>query len=81
MSVLKTFCIIAAIFMTIGVARVALAGVTAQVLNSNAELTNTLEKATDESSDLRSCIRSMPTRAFATLRALMAWWSQRERYT
>ena len=30
--------------MTIGVARVALAGVTAQVLNSNAELTNTLEK-------------------------------------
>ena len=38
MSVLKTFCIIAAIFMTIGVARVALAGVTAQVLNSNAEL-------------------------------------------
>ena len=52
MSVLKTFCIIAAIFMTIGVARVALAGVTAQVLNSNAELTNTLEKATDESSDL-----------------------------
>ena len=38
MSVLKTFCIIAAIFMTIGVARVALAGVTAQ--------------ATDESSDL-----------------------------
>lgn len=51
MSVLKTFCIIAAIFMTIGVARVALAGVTA-VLNSNAELTNTLEKATDESSDL-----------------------------
>ena len=50
MSVLKTFCIIAAIFMT--VALVALAGVTAQVLNSNAELTNTLEKATDESSDL-----------------------------
>ena len=46
MSVLKTFCIIAAIFMTIGVARVALAGVTAQ------ELTSTLEKATDESSDL-----------------------------
>lgn len=43
MSVLKTFCIIAAIFMTIGVARVALAGVTAQVLNSNAALTNTLE--------------------------------------
>ena len=42
MSVLKTFCI----------ARVALAGVTAQVLNSNAELTSTLEKATDESSDL-----------------------------
>lgn len=30
MSVLKTFCIIAAIFMTIGVARVALAGVTAR---------------------------------------------------
>ena len=50
MSVLKTFCIIAAIFMTI--AREALAGVTAQVLNSNAALTNTLEKATDESSDL-----------------------------
>ena len=48
MSVLKTFCIIAAI----GVARVALAGITAQVLNSNAALTNTLEKATDESSDL-----------------------------
>ena len=41
-----------AIFMTIGVARVALAGITAQVLNSNAALTNTLEKATDESSDL-----------------------------
>ena len=47
MSVLKTVCI-----MTIGVARVALAGITAQVLNGNAELTNTLEKATDESSDL-----------------------------
>ena len=56
--------------MTIGVARVALAGVTAQVLNSNAELTNTLEKATDESSDLEVMHRSMaPTRAFATLRA------------
>ena len=34
MSVLKTVCIIAAVFMTIGVARVALAGVTAQVLNA-----------------------------------------------
>lgn len=76
MSVLKTFCIIAAIFMTIGVARVALAGVTAQVLNSNAELTNTLEKRPMRAPTWRSCIRSMaPTRAFATLRALMAWWS------
>lgn len=52
MSVLKTVCIIAAVFMTIGVARVALAGVTAQVLNGNAELASTLEKATDESSNL-----------------------------
>ena len=43
---------VSAVFMTIGVARVALAGVTAQVLNGNAELTNTLEKATDESSNL-----------------------------
>lgn len=76
MSVLKTFYIIAAIFMTIGVARVALAGVTAQVLNSNAELTNTLEKATDESSDLEvmHSVYGADTR-IRDLAALTAWWS------
>ena len=72
MSVLKTFCIIAAIFMTIGVARVALAGVTAQVLNSNAELTNTLEKATDESSDLE---------VMHSVYGVFGWGPPRERYT
>lgn len=41
-----------AAFFVIGVARVTLAGMTASVLNDNAELTNTLEKETDESSDL-----------------------------
>lgn len=41
-----------AAFFVIGVARVTLAGMTASVLNGNAELTNTLEKETDESSDL-----------------------------
>ncbi len=52
MGVLKTFCIVALVFIAIGAVRVALAGVTAGMLNSNAELTDTLEKATDESSDL-----------------------------
>lgn len=43
---------IVAAFFVIGVARVTLAGMTATVLNDNAELTDTLEKETDESSDL-----------------------------
>lgn len=83
MSVLKTFCIIAAIFMTIGVARVALAGVTAQVLNSNAELTSTLEKATDESSDLEGHAFGL-WRRHAHSRPCGRLWhggAQRERYT
>ena len=41
-----------AAFFAIGIARVTLAGMTASVLNDNAELTSTLEKETDESSDL-----------------------------
>lgn len=62
--------------MTIGVARVALAGVTAQVLNSNAELPTRLEKATDESSDLEvmHSVYGADTR-IRDLAALMAWWS------
>ena len=52
MGVIKVFCIIAAVFVAIGVARVTLAGVTASLLDSNAALTETLEKDTSESSDL-----------------------------
>ena len=83
MSVLKTFCIIAAIFMTIGVARVALAGITAQVLNSNAALTNTLEKATDESSDLEGHAFGLWCRHTHSRPCGRLWHggAQRERYT
>lgn len=52
MGVIKVFCIVAAVFVAIGVARVTLAGVTASLLDSNAALTETLEKDTSESSDL-----------------------------
>lgn len=52
MGVIKVFCVIALAFVAIGVARVALAGVTASLLDNNAELTETLEKDTSESSDL-----------------------------
>ena len=76
MSVLKTFCIIAAIFMTIGVARVALAGVTARCSTATPSLPTRSKRRPMRAPTWRSCIRSMaPTRAFATLRALMAWWS------
>lgn len=76
MSVLKTFCIIAAIFMTIGVARVALAGVTARCSTATPSLPARSKRRPMRAPTWRSCIRSMaPTRAFATLRALMAWWS------
>ena len=76
MSVLKTFCIIAAIFMTIGVARVALAGVRPRCSTATPNLPTRSKKRPMRAPTWRSCIRSMaPTRAFAILRAPMAWWS------
>lgn len=49
---------------------------TAQVLNSNAELTNTLEKATDESSDLEvmHSVYGADTR-IRDLAGAYGWWS------
>lgn len=50
--VVKVFCALVAIFFAIGLARVAIAGVTAAELNANAALTSSLEEAQDESSSL-----------------------------
>ncbi len=50
--VVKVFCVLAALFCAIGVARVAIAGVTTSMLNDNAQLTSSLEAAQDESSTL-----------------------------
>ena len=49
---IKLFCALAALFVAVGLVRVAIAGVTAGVLNENAALVNTLEDAQDESADL-----------------------------
>ena len=50
--VVKVFCVLVALFFAIGIARVAIAGVTASVLNTNAALNSSLETAQDESSNL-----------------------------
>lgn len=49
---IKVFAVLAAIFVAVGMARVALAGATSSIMNANAELTSELEEAQDESADL-----------------------------
>lgn len=49
---IKVFCVLAIIVCALGAARVAIAGVTAASLNGAASLSNELESAQDESSDL-----------------------------
>ena len=49
---IKLFCLLAAVFVAVGMVRVSIASVTAGVLNANATLVNTLEDAQDESADL-----------------------------
>lgn len=62
--VLKVFCMLAMLFVTVGVARIAIAGATASALNANAELTQTLEAGRDESTNLEvmRSVFSSPTR-------------------
>lgn len=49
---IRIFCVLAAIFVAVGMFRVALASATASIMNTNAELTSELEDAQDEGSDL-----------------------------
>lgn len=49
---IKLFCILAALFVAVGMVRVAVAGATSGIMNSNADLVNELEDARDSSSDL-----------------------------
>ena len=49
---IKIFCVLAAVFVAVGMLRVALASATAGIMNTNAELTSELEDVQDESSDL-----------------------------
>lgn len=48
----KVFCVLAATFVVLGAARVAIAGVTASSLNAAAELSGQLETAQEASADL-----------------------------
>lgn len=50
--VIKVFCVLVALFCTIGLGRVAIAGVTTAALNQNAAITSDLESAQDESASL-----------------------------
>lgn len=49
---IKLFCILAALFVAVGMVRVAVAGATSGIMNSNADLVEELEDARDSSSDL-----------------------------
>lgn len=49
---IRIFCVLAAVFVAVGMLRVALASATASIMNTNAELTSELENAQDEGSDL-----------------------------
>lgn len=49
---IKIFCVLAAVFVAVGMLRVTLASVTASIMNTNAELTSELEDAQDEGSNL-----------------------------
>ncbi len=50
--VLKVFCVLAALVVSIGLARVTIASVTTASLNANATISEELSEATDESADL-----------------------------
>lgn len=50
--VVKVFAVLVFLFVSIGLARVTLAGTTTAILNANAELSSSLEAAHDESSSL-----------------------------
>ena len=52
MHVLKVFCVLAALVVVIGLARVTIASVTTAALNANAAISNELSTAQDTSSDL-----------------------------
>lgn len=62
--VLKVFCVLAVLFVTVGAARIAIASATASALNANAELSQTLEEGRDESTNLEvmRSVFSSPTR-------------------
>lgn len=62
--VLKAFCVLAMLFVTVGAARIAIASATASALNANAELTQKLEEGRDESTNLEvmRSVFSSPTR-------------------
>lgn len=52
MRVLKVFCVLAALVVVVGLARVTIASATAATLNANAQVANELSAAQDESADL-----------------------------
>lgn len=62
--VLKVFCVLIALFVTVGVARVAILTATASTLNANAELSESLDEGRDESANLEvmRSVFSSPTR-------------------
>ena len=51
-SVVKAFCVLAALFCIVGLVRVTVAGFTASVLNNNAAMSSELEAAQEQSSNL-----------------------------
>lgn len=64
MTVMKVFCALVMLFCIVGFARVAIAGATAQIMNANATLTETLDEGRDQSSSLEvmHSVYSSPSR-------------------
>lgn len=63
-AVMKTFCVLIALFCAVGFIRIAISSATAQALNASAELTETLDEGRDTSSSLEvmHSVYSAPTR-------------------
>lgn len=53
MHVVKLFCVLVALVFAVGLARIAMAGVTTSLLNDNAQISSSLETAQKNSSDLQ----------------------------
>lgn len=75
MSVVKLFCALVIVFCAVGAARVAIAGMTTASLNANAQISNEIEQAASDATDLevkRSVFGSASRiREFATMRGMV----------